>query len=171
MDILRVTMNPKDIVLDLFSGSSTTAHAVAKLNSIDKGDRSFILVEQMDYIKNTTMMRVKKILDENTKNFIYFELKELNYDLINKIKKISNKSELDTFIKFISKYDYLSIQKNLNKVISNINSNKNFDLKAIKNALVELLDKSQLYLSYSEILDSKHKINKDTIELNKLFYK
>ena len=91
--------------------------------------------------------------------------------VIHRSKKISNKSELDTFIKFISKYDYLSIQKNLNKVISNINSNKNFDLKTIKNALVELLDKSQLYLSYSEILDSKHKINKDTIELNKLFYK
>ena len=171
MDILRITMNPGDTVLDLFAGSGTTAHAITKLNSFDGGDRSFILVEQMKYIKDTTSQRIKKILDKNTKNFIYFELKKLNYELINKIEKISSKDNLLKITKIISTYEYLSIHKDLNQIISNINNNENFDLKKIKHSLVELIDKSQLYLSYSEIEDKKHNIDKDTLELNSQFYK
>ena len=35
----------KDIILDFFSGSATTAHAVMQLNSEDNGNRSFICVQ------------------------------------------------------------------------------------------------------------------------------
>lgn len=42
--ILATTKND-DIILDFFSGSSTTAHAVMKLNSEDKGNRNFIMVQ------------------------------------------------------------------------------------------------------------------------------
>jgi len=34
-----------DIVLDFFSGSATTAHAVMSLNAVDGGDRKFIMVQ------------------------------------------------------------------------------------------------------------------------------
>ena len=34
-----------DIILDFFSGSATTAHAVMKLNAEDRGDRRFIMVQ------------------------------------------------------------------------------------------------------------------------------
>lgn len=34
-----------DIILDFFSGSSTTAHSVMKLNAIDGGNRKFIMVQ------------------------------------------------------------------------------------------------------------------------------
>ncbi|WP_022747577.1 site-specific DNA-methyltransferase [Lachnobacterium bovis] len=37
--------NEEDIVLDFFSGSSTTAHAVMKLNAEDHGNRRFIMVQ------------------------------------------------------------------------------------------------------------------------------
>lgn len=37
--------NEKDLVLDFFSGSATTAHAVMQLNSEDNGNRKFILVQ------------------------------------------------------------------------------------------------------------------------------
>ncbi|MFZ5655767.1 MAG: site-specific DNA-methyltransferase [Pseudomonadota bacterium] len=42
--ILRIATKPDDIVLDFFAGSGTTAHAVAKLNAEDGGNRRFILV-------------------------------------------------------------------------------------------------------------------------------
>lgn len=35
----------KDVVLDLFSGSATTAHAVMQLNAEDNGNRKFIMVQ------------------------------------------------------------------------------------------------------------------------------
>ena len=38
-------VTPSDIVLDYFSGSATTAHAVMKLNAEDGGKRKFILVQ------------------------------------------------------------------------------------------------------------------------------
>jgi len=37
--------NPDDIVVDFFAGSGTTAHAVAKLNSEDGGNRPFVTVQ------------------------------------------------------------------------------------------------------------------------------
>ena len=39
------TSNKNDIILDFFSGSSTTAHAVMQLNAEDGGNRKFIMVQ------------------------------------------------------------------------------------------------------------------------------
>ena len=41
----KIHTNENDIILDFFSGSATTAHAVMKLNSEDNGKRRFILVQ------------------------------------------------------------------------------------------------------------------------------
>lgn len=43
--ISYVELNPNDIVLDFFSGSATTAHAVIQLNAEDGGNRKFIMVQ------------------------------------------------------------------------------------------------------------------------------
>ncbi len=44
-----ISYMPKDtVVLDFFAGSGTTAHAVAKLNAEDGGDRRFILVSSTE---------------------------------------------------------------------------------------------------------------------------
>lgn len=43
--IMQIGMKPNDIVLDFFSGSGTTAHAVMDLNSEDGGNRKFILIQ------------------------------------------------------------------------------------------------------------------------------
>ncbi len=42
---LRLASNGFDIILDFFSGSATTAHAVMKLNAEDGGHRRFIMVQ------------------------------------------------------------------------------------------------------------------------------
>ena len=43
--ILSLATKKEDIVLDFFSGSATTAHAVMKLNAEDGGHRKFIMVQ------------------------------------------------------------------------------------------------------------------------------
>ena len=46
MELIKlVNMVPDDIVLDFFSGSATTAHAVMQLNAEDGGHRKFIMVQ------------------------------------------------------------------------------------------------------------------------------
>ena len=42
---MSTSTNSNDIILDFFSGSATTAHAVMKLNAEDGGNRHFILVQ------------------------------------------------------------------------------------------------------------------------------
>lgn len=43
--LLQIGTNDNDIILDFFSGSSTTAHAVMQLNAEDGGHRKFIMVQ------------------------------------------------------------------------------------------------------------------------------
>ncbi len=43
--IVQSGVGPGDIVLDIFAGSSTTAHAVLKLNAADGVDRRFVMIQ------------------------------------------------------------------------------------------------------------------------------
>ena len=42
---LQISCNPNDYILDFFSGSGTTAHAVMQMNAEDGGHRKFIMVQ------------------------------------------------------------------------------------------------------------------------------
>ena len=45
LKIIQHSMNKDELILDFFSGSSTTAHAVMQLNAQDDGNRKFIMVQ------------------------------------------------------------------------------------------------------------------------------
>ena len=45
LQILKLATNKDNLILDFFSGSATTAHAVMKLNAEDGGHRKFIMVQ------------------------------------------------------------------------------------------------------------------------------
>lgn len=49
--ILKISIKSNDIILDFFSGSATTAHAVMQLNAEDGGNRKFILVQLQEATK------------------------------------------------------------------------------------------------------------------------
>lgn len=51
---LYTNNNNNDIVLDFFSGSATMAHAVLELNSEDKGNRKFIMVQIPEKMEERT---------------------------------------------------------------------------------------------------------------------
>lgn len=44
-NLCKISSEKKDIILDFFSGSATTAHAVMQLNAEDGGNRKFIMVQ------------------------------------------------------------------------------------------------------------------------------
>lgn len=44
-DVVKLMTEESDIILDIFAGSATTAHAVMKLNAEDGGNRKFIMVQ------------------------------------------------------------------------------------------------------------------------------
>ena len=45
MKAMRIAMKQEDLILDFFSGSATTAHAVMQLNAEDGGERKYICVQ------------------------------------------------------------------------------------------------------------------------------
>ncbi|QDJ13676.1 DNA methylase [Mergibacter septicus] len=49
--VIEMGANKDDIILDFFSGSATTAHAVMQLNAEDGGNRKYILVQLPEQIK------------------------------------------------------------------------------------------------------------------------
>ena len=60
--ILQIATDKDSIILDSFAGSGTTAHAVLNMNRKDGGNRSFILIEMMDYAESITAERVKRVI-------------------------------------------------------------------------------------------------------------
>ena len=87
--LLLATTKENDIVLDFFLGSGTTAAVAHKMK------RQYIGVEQMDYIDNITLERLKNVINGDSKgisksvnwqgggSFVYCELKENNDKYIN----------------------------------------------------------------------------------------
>lgn len=50
-EILSFVIGDNDIVLDFFSGSATTAHAIMNMNVFDNGNRTYIMVQLPELIK------------------------------------------------------------------------------------------------------------------------
>lgn len=79
-----VSLESKDIILDFFSGSATTAHSIIKLNAEDGGDRRFIMIqlpENLDKSIETADAETKKeikttieFLDEINKPHLLSEI-------------------------------------------------------------------------------------------------
>jgi adenine-specific DNA-methyltransferase len=60
--IIQLSTSDNSIVLDSFSGSAATAHAVLNLNKQDGGNRKFICIEMEDYAETITAERVKRVM-------------------------------------------------------------------------------------------------------------
>lgn len=86
--ILEIATDKDSLILDSFAGSGTTGHAVLKQNSVDGGNRKFILVEMDEKIApDVTAERVRRVANGYTKangdkveglggGFGYFRLSE-----------------------------------------------------------------------------------------------
>ena len=75
--LIQLISGKEDIILDFFSGSSTTAHAVLELNISDGGNRKFIMVQYPENLDENLL-----IVDSKTKKEI---AKLINFlDSINK---------------------------------------------------------------------------------------
>lgn len=82
--ILQIATDKDSIILDSFSGSGTTSHAVLNMNKQDGGNRKVIMIEMMDYADTITAERVKRVINgygEDKKavpgtggSFSYYEL-------------------------------------------------------------------------------------------------
>ena len=121
-NIVKVSTNNNDIILDSFAGSGTTAHAVLALNKEDGGNRKFILVEMEDYADRITAERIRRVIkgiptakDENLKNGLggSFTFVELGEAIDN--EGILSGKRLPSFVDMARYVFYTATGKNINE--------------------------------------------------------
>lgn len=61
-DIISMSVDDEETILDFFAGSGTTAHALINLNKIDDGNRKYILIEMGQHFDYILKPRIEKIL-------------------------------------------------------------------------------------------------------------
>jgi len=106
--LLKIGSEKDSIILDSFSGSGTTAHAVLNLNKKDGGNRKFIMVEMEDYANDITAERVKRVAKgygkENKKvkgTGGEFDFYELGFPLFDKNQNLNEQVEEDKIREYI----------------------------------------------------------------------
>ncbi len=171
LDVIKVSTdkNSSDIVLDIFGGSATTAHAVNRANKLDSGDRKFIIVEQMEYIQKATIPRIIKTFKDDD-SLVYLELAKWNEEWIEKIEKAKTVKELAKLWDEMKETAFLSYKVDPKTVDANAKDFADLTIADQKKFLIECLDKNQLYINLSEIEDKEYGVSKEDKALNKDFY-
>ncbi len=173
-DILKLTTNEDDIVLDFFAGSGTTGHAVLELNKHDSGNRQFILVEQLEKHIAVCKERLRKVIEKEKllgENFISCELMPYNQVFMERIQFATTSAELLDIWRDMAEDSALNwyitpdAPEGAEAHFSAIK-----DVEQQKRLLAELLDKNQLYVHLSEIEDETFQVSEADKTLNRVFY-
>lgn len=172
--IINMVTNEGDIVLDFFMGSGTTEAVAHKMN------RQYIGIEQMDYIENITVDRMKKVIageqggiskDVNWQgggSFVYCELKNDAEDFKNSVIESQSNEELIELLNLAKKSSFLSYRIEPKKLKEKEFLELSFAEK--KQLLLEIIDQNDLYVNFSDIDDEFYRIPEIEKKLNREFY-
>lgn len=174
-NLMKISSEEGDIVLDFFMGSGTTQAVAHKMN------RQYIGIEQMDYIETVSIERLKKVIDgeqggisqdvawSGGGSFIYAELMDKNATFINAVLNSKYSDELKTIFDDMKATLDFDFRVDLQEVDQSI-WDEDFEMQ--KEILVKIIDKNQLYHNYSEIDDEtiKSQLSQSDYDFNKSFY-
>lgn len=172
--ILDSVTQPNDLVLDFHLGSGTTAAVAHKMG------RRYIGIEQMDYIEDIAVERLKKVIDgeqggiskavewQGGGDFIYCELKNDAQDFVDIVEKSTSDEELVSLLEKLKHSSFLSYRVDSKKL--NTKEFEKLSLYDKKQLLLEVIDSNMLYLNYSDINDTSYNISDLDKKLNKEFY-
>lgn len=174
-NLMKISSEEGDIVLDFFMGSGTTAAVAHKMN------RQYIGIEQMDYIETVAVERLKKVINgeqggisqdvawSGGGSFIYAELMDKNATFIDAVLNSKHSDELKAIFDDMKTTLDFDFRVDLQEVDQSI-WDEDFEMQ--KKILVKIIDKNQLYHNYSEIDDEtiKSQLSQSDYDFNKSFY-
>ncbi len=175
-NLMKISSEEGDIVLDFFMGSGTTQAVAHKMN------RQYIGIEQMDYIETVSIERLKKVIDgeqggisqdvawSGGGSFIYAELMDKNATFIDAVLNSKHPDELKAIFDDMKATLDFDFRVDLQEVDQSI-WDEDFEMQ--KKILVKIIDKNQLYHNYSEIGDEtiKSQLSQSDYDFNKSFYR
>lgn len=174
--IIKSATNENDIVLDFFLGSGTTSAVAHKLK------RRYVGIEQLNYDQNDSINRMKNVIKgDNTSvsksvnwqgggSFIYCELMQHNEAYIDHIQKARTTKDLVTIWNEMQEKAFISYKVKPETINENISDFEKLSLDEQKRFLIEILDKNQLYVNYSEMDDMEYRVSDADKKLNRIFY-
>lgn len=172
--IIKMSTKESDVVLDYHLGSGTTAAVAHKMN------RQYIGIEQMDYIEELVVNRLKNVINgEQTGiskdvnwtgggSFVYAELKNDAQDFKNAIIQAITTEELLELFELAKKSSFLSYRIDPKKLKAN--EFEKLSLAEQKQIMFEIIDNNNLYVNYSDIDDIDYEISAQDKKLNHTFY-
>lgn len=174
--IIGLSSKSSDIVLDFFLGSGTTAAVAHKMN------RRYIGIEQMDYIQDITVERLKKVIDgeqggisksvnwQGGGSFVYCELLENSQKLINEVQE-ADESNIAQIKNKIFSDDRIIPYITTSELQQTDNEFSILSLEDKKKILIKLIDKNKLYINYDDMNDQSYNISKNDKKFSDSFYK
>lgn len=175
--IIELSTNENDIVLDYHLGSGTTAAVAHKMN------RKYIGIEQLNYGKNDSIERLVNVVNgeqsgiskacswQGGGSFVYAELMQYNQYFIDKIQEAKSKEDILSVWEEMQDKAFISYQFDKDMFNKNLEAFKTASLQTMQQYLIEILDKNQLYVNFSEIEDESFNISEEDKALNYSFYK
>jgi adenine-specific DNA-methyltransferase len=163
--------NKNAIVLDFFAGSGTTGHAVLELNKGDGGARSFIMTEQLAYVRTCTRQRIVEVMKRDNLQdvrFVYAELAEQNEALAKGICEAGDDATLDAITVDVRAKGYW--RYNADQKLFDWEVFAGLTLDERKQALLDSLDANHLYVNYGDAADEAYAMSETDIRLNQQFY-
>lgn len=177
--IIELSTKHGDLVLDYHLGSGTTCAVAHKMN------RRYIGIEQLDYGKSDSLVRLKNVIDGDKSgvskdlnwqgggDFIYCELAKWNEKAKEEIQKAKDLSALKTlFDKLYEKYflNYNVKVKDFKEKIAEEKEFKKLTLPEQKKMFLTMLDLNQMYVQKTEMADKKYGISAEDQKLTQDFY-
>ncbi len=162
--------------MDFFAGSGTTLAVAHKMN------RRWVGVEQMDYIKSVTKIRLEKVVQgegggvskelkwQGGGSFVYFELASLNAKYRDLINKAQSTEELEKLFDKLRELAFIDYRVDIHEVLEDRDF-KDLSFEDKKEILGMCLDRNMDYIPLGDIDDSSYGITTQTKDLNKAFYK
>lgn len=175
--ILDISTEPGDLVVDFFSGSGTTAAVAHKMG------RQYIGVEQMDYIEDITVDRLRKVIAgeqggvsqqvdwKGGGSFVYCQLAEANQTFVDRITAATTTKQLATIWLTMQEKAFLSYQVDVASINAGIHDFNELPIEDQKRFLIEVLDKNLLYVPLSEMDDKTFGISESDKALNRAFFR
>ncbi|SHI96648.1 DNA methyltransferase [Algibacter luteus] len=174
--IIEMVTDEGDYVLDFFVGSGTTCATAHKMN------RKYIGVEQLNYIEPIPVQRIidvtkgdeagisKKVNWQGGGTFVYAELLEYNQYFVNKIQEAKTKENIIAIWSEMQDKAFISYQFDKDIFNNSLEAFKTASIETMQHYLIEILDKNQLYVNFSEIEDKSFNVSEEDKALNYSFY-
>lgn len=175
--IMELTTEEGDIVLDFFLGCGTTAAVAHKMH------RQYIGIEQLDYGKNDSVVRINNVIKGDTTgvskalnwqgggSFVYCELAKANQQFVDEIETATNYETLLEIWQRMQATGYLNYKIDIKAIDENASDFKALSLDDQKRFLIECLDKNLLYIPFSDMESEEYTISENDKRLTKEFYK